>query len=169
MWAVKAIRLWVGTLGGPWNLPGWGTPEMVSCKPGEQWKELVAPVHAFPWKQGVTLAICPDDLRERKPWLGTSGNCLGSFSDPLISKSASLPAYRRNGLHRVSKTHWGHYPQAVHDSCIHSWVMTNRWNPDRGFGATSVLTKEPPWEGWEHLVFMAQLLHAEHFTSTHLL
>lgn len=26
----------------------------------------------------------------------------GFFADPLISKSASLPAYRRNGLHRVS-------------------------------------------------------------------
>ena len=57
----------------------------------------------LPMEVGVTLAICPDDLGEREPWLGASGNCLGSFSDPLISKSASLPAYRRNGLHRVSK------------------------------------------------------------------
>lgn len=38
-------------------------------------------------------------------WAGPAVSLMlrgGFLPDPLISKSASLPAYRRNGLHRVS-------------------------------------------------------------------
>lgn len=87
----------MGASGGPGILAGRCTPKMDSCMSGEQWEELMAS------GLGSNVGhLQPDDLRERDPWLGAPGNCLGSFfSDPLISKSASLPAYRRNGLHRV--------------------------------------------------------------------
>ncbi|KAK1343446.1 hypothetical protein QTO34_016226 [Cnephaeus nilssonii] len=36
-------------------------------------------------------------------------HCSGGLPDPLISKSASLPAYRRNGLHRTPSADLFHY------------------------------------------------------------
>lgn len=44
---------------------------------------------------GLSCAVGPAPVFSLMPYGG-------SLADPLISKSASLPAYRRNGLHRVS-------------------------------------------------------------------
>lgn len=54
------------------------------------------------WGVGLTLAFSLMHLG-------------GFFVDPLISKSASLPAYRRNGLHRVSA--FCLYPAAARHLC----------------------------------------------------
>ncbi|KAG8578643.1 hypothetical protein GDO81_010567 [Engystomops pustulosus] len=43
---------------------------------------------------------------------GSPSKCYLADSDPLISKSASLPAYRRNGLHRPPSTELFHYDSA---------------------------------------------------------
>uniref|UniRef100_A0A8C6X0N9 Actin binding LIM protein family member 3 n=1 Tax=Naja naja TaxID=35670 RepID=A0A8C6X0N9_NAJNA len=45
-------------------------------------------------------------------------------SDPLISKSASLPAYRRNGLHRPPSAELFHY-DSTHAV---NWGMRGEWN-----------------------------------------
>lgn len=43
---------------------------------------------------------------------GSPNKCYLADSDPLINKSASLPAYRRNGLHRPPSTELFHYDSA---------------------------------------------------------
>lgn len=49
------------------------------------------------------------------------------FADPLISKSASLPAYRRNGLHRVSASCL--HPAAARHSCTLCHSLQAPQNP----------------------------------------
>lgn len=60
-----------------------------------------AGIPLLPTGLGINIGhLQPDGFREEEPWLGAPGH-LFFFLDPLISKSVSLPAYRRNGLHRV--------------------------------------------------------------------
>ncbi|XP_068133243.1 actin-binding LIM protein 3 isoform X4 [Hyperolius riggenbachi] len=78
-------------------------------------EEMKARSYADPWtpprssagsKEGLHTAGYDASLN------GSPNKCYLADSDPLINKSASLPAYRRNGLHRPPSTELFHYDSA---------------------------------------------------------
>uniref|UniRef100_A0A8C3U3C9 Actin binding LIM protein family member 3 n=1 Tax=Catharus ustulatus TaxID=91951 RepID=A0A8C3U3C9_CATUS len=110
--------------------------------------------YADPWTPPRSSA----SSREALHTLGYEGSLNGSprthylaDSDPLISKSASLPAYRRNGLHRPPSAELFHYDST---NAV-NWGMRGTGAGDalqrgggcRDNGGTRVRSPQPPGEG----------------------
>ncbi|KAL2299210.1 hypothetical protein Nmel_013852 [Mimus melanotis] len=99
--------------------------------------------YADPWTPPRSSA----SSREALHTLGYEGSLNGSprthylaDSDPLISKSASLPAYRRNGLHRppsaelfhydsTNAVNWGMREYKVRPFCCEEWPPARAGSP----------------------------------------
>ncbi|XP_056358611.1 actin-binding LIM protein 3 isoform X2 [Oenanthe melanoleuca] len=102
--------------------------------------------YADPWTPPRSSA----SSREALHTLGYEGSLNGSprthylaDSDPLISKSASLPAYRRNGLHRPPSAELFHYDSTnavnwgMREYKVRPFCCEER-SPDRGGGPRDV-------------------------------
>ncbi|XP_063784162.1 actin-binding LIM protein 3 isoform X6 [Pseudophryne corroboree] len=78
-------------------------------------EEMKARSYADPWTPPRSSAGSKEALHTagyNTSLNGSPNRCYLADNDPLISKSASLPAYRRNGLHRPPSTELFHYDSA---------------------------------------------------------
>ncbi|KAE8614685.1 hypothetical protein XENTR_v10008262 [Xenopus tropicalis] len=78
-------------------------------------EEMKARSYADPWTPPRSSAGSKEALHTAGYEASLNGSPTRRYltdSDPLISKSASLPAYRRNGLHRPPSTELFHYDSA---------------------------------------------------------
>ncbi|XP_069620239.1 actin-binding LIM protein 3 isoform X3 [Ranitomeya imitator] len=75
-------------------------------------EEMKARSYVDPWTPPRSSAGSKEALHNIGYDNGAPNKCYLADSDPLISKSASLPAYRRNGLHRPPSTDLFHYDSA---------------------------------------------------------
>ncbi|CAI9564648.1 unnamed protein product, partial [Staurois parvus] len=78
-------------------------------------EEMKARSYADPWTPPRSSAGSKEALHTAgydASLNGSPNKCYLADSDPLINKSASLPAYRRNGLHRPPSTELFHYDSA---------------------------------------------------------
>ncbi|XP_063303424.1 actin-binding LIM protein 3 isoform X8 [Pelobates fuscus] len=78
-------------------------------------EEMKARSYADPWTPPRSVAGSKEALHTAGYDASLNGSPNKRYladSDPLISKSASLPAYRRNGLHRPPSTELFHYDSA---------------------------------------------------------
>lgn len=75
-------------------------------------EEMKARTYVDPWTPPRSSAGSKEALHNVGYDNGSPNKCYLADSDPLISKSASLPAYRRNGLHRPPSTELFHYDSA---------------------------------------------------------
>uniref|UniRef100_A0A8C5PDC7 Actin binding LIM protein family member 3 n=1 Tax=Leptobrachium leishanense TaxID=445787 RepID=A0A8C5PDC7_9ANUR len=78
-------------------------------------EEMKARSYADPWTPPRSAAGSKEALHTAGYDVSLNGSPSKRYladSDPLISKSASLPAYRRNGLHRPPSTELFHYDSA---------------------------------------------------------
>ncbi|XP_073507426.1 actin-binding LIM protein 3 isoform X1 [Phyllobates terribilis] len=75
-------------------------------------EEMKARSYVDPWTPPRSSAGSKEALHNIGYDNGSPNKCYLADSDPLISKSASLPAYRRNGLHRPPSTDLFHYDSA---------------------------------------------------------
>ncbi|KAM5170948.1 actin-binding LIM protein 3 [Mantella aurantiaca] len=78
-------------------------------------EEMKARSYADPWTPPRSSAGSKEALHTAgydASLNGSPNKCYLTDSDPLINKSASLPAYRRNGLHRPPSTELFHYDSA---------------------------------------------------------
>ncbi|XP_075712710.1 actin-binding LIM protein 3 isoform X7 [Rhinoderma darwinii] len=75
-------------------------------------EEMKARSYIDPWTPPRSSAGSKEALHNVGYDNGSPNKCYLADSDPLISKSASLPAYRRNGLHRPPSAELFHYDSA---------------------------------------------------------
>ncbi|XP_044136657.1 actin-binding LIM protein 3 isoform X2 [Bufo gargarizans] len=75
-------------------------------------EEMKARSYIDPWTPPRSSAGSKEALHNVGYDNGSPNKCYLADNDPLISKSASLPAYRRNGLHRPPSTDLFHYDSA---------------------------------------------------------
>ncbi|KAM3925761.1 actin-binding LIM protein 3 isoform 3-T3 [Leptodactylus fuscus] len=75
-------------------------------------EEMKARSYGDPWTPPRSSTGSKEALHNVGYDNGSPSKCYLADSDPLISKSASLPAYRRNGLHRPPSTDLFHYDSA---------------------------------------------------------
>ncbi|KAG9490667.1 hypothetical protein GDO78_006143 [Eleutherodactylus coqui] len=75
-------------------------------------EEMKARSYADPWTPPRSSTGSKEALHNVGYDNGSPNKCYLADNDPLISKSASLPAYRRNGLHRPPSTDLFHYDSA---------------------------------------------------------
>ncbi|XP_056430763.1 actin-binding LIM protein 3 isoform X8 [Hyla sarda] len=75
-------------------------------------EEMKARSYIDPWATPPRSSAGSKEALHNVGYDNGSPKCYLADSDPLISKSASLPAYRRNGLHRPPSTDLFHYDSA---------------------------------------------------------
>ncbi|XP_040262375.1 actin-binding LIM protein 3 isoform X3 [Bufo bufo] len=75
-------------------------------------EEMKARSYIDPWTPPRSSAGSKEALHNVGYDNGSPNKCYLADNDPLISKSASLPAYRRNGLHRPPSAELFHYDSA---------------------------------------------------------